>query len=74
MSEDRPGFAQRVQQAVTPKDVRQNRSNAMIVLGVVLFVFVGMIFTTNPEAGAPAILFGVLGAGLIVGGLVIRRR
>ena len=37
MSDDRPGFSQRVQRAA-PKDARQNRSNAMIVLGVVLFV------------------------------------
>lgn len=59
-----------------PSDkARQSRSSAMIVLGLLMFVFVGLMSAMNPGGGnivAPLIL-GILGVGLIVGGLVIRR-
>ena len=74
MTEDRPRFMERVQKAAAPADARQSRSNAMVVLGLVLFVMAAAIMSTNPDEGAVgAILFGVFGAGLVVGGLVIRR-
>lgn len=74
MDENRPGFIERVQRKVAPVDARQNRSNGMITLGVVLFVLAGLILSANPDDGSTgAILFGILGGGLLVGGLVIRR-
>ena len=49
----------------------------MIVLGVVLFVMLAVAMSARGDSSeTPAGLFilGVLGAGLIIGGLVIRRR
>lgn len=74
MNEDRPRIIERVQRAVAPEDAQRNRSNAMVTLGVVLFVLAGLIVNSNPDGGSMgAILFGMLGVGLLVGGLVIRR-
>jgi hypothetical protein len=52
-----------------------SNGTALIVLGAALFVMAFMILSTNPEGGAVgAVLFGVLGVGLIVAGIVIRPR
>ena len=76
MNEDRPRFIERVQKSVAPEDARQNRSNGMITLGAVLLVFIAVALAVNGgDVGtSPGVfLFGLLGTGLIVGGLVIRR-
>ena len=53
--------------------VKKNRSNAMVVLGLLMFVVAGMVRTTNPDGGVTGVLlFGIFGVALIVGGLVIR--
>ena len=53
---------------------QRSRSNWMITIGLALFFFAGYGASTSPEGAAVgAILFGLLGVGLIVGGLVIRR-
>jgi hypothetical protein len=54
----------------SPEEARQRRSFAMIVFGALalIFGFLGL------SAGAPVgVLFALLGVGLLVGGLVIRR-
>lgn len=45
----------------------------MIVLGLALLVLAALIKQANPDGGLVGmLLFGLFGAGLIVGGLVIR--
>lgn len=66
MDEDQSGAVQRTA-------ARQNRSNGMVALGVVLLLF-AVVSTVSTE-GTPAIgaiLVGLLGIGMLVGGLVIR--
>jgi hypothetical protein len=57
----------------TPEQAKKSRSTAMVVLGLLMFVWLGLLQTAS--GGAPlvaVVVLGVLGAGLIVGGLVIR--
>ena len=73
MKEDRPHFIERSEPLKTPEAVRKNRSNAMIVIGALLFVLAVASLNAYPDGGAGPILFGILAVGLIVGGLVVRR-
>lgn len=57
----------------TPAETRQQRSTAMVVLGSLLLVFGAVLAVYGTGGGPGALIFAVLGAGLIVGGLVIRR-
>ena len=71
MAEDRPRIVERTDK---PADPRQNRSNGMVALGVVLLLFaVVSTASTDGEPVTGAILIALLGIGLLVGGLVIRR-
>lgn len=57
----------------TPEKVRQSRSTALIVLGVLMFVMLAMASATNSEGMGPgALILGLLGVGLLVAGLVTR--
>lgn len=59
--------------AQDPVAQRRSRSRAMIALGVILFVWAGVIAAVGDgRSPAAVILFGLLAVGLIVGGLVIR--
>lgn len=65
-------FIERARKKVAPEDARQSRSNAMITLGVVLLAALALFSVAGSGSPVGGIVFGVLAAGLIVGGLVIR--
>jgi hypothetical protein len=70
---EQPGrvrFIERGEPARTPAEARQRRSTAMLVFGGVALVWALLL---GIAGGSPvAVLLGLLGVGLLVGGLVIR--
>lgn len=70
MTEDRPRFIERQEPARTPEEARQRRAATMLGIGVLALV-VGLIGAAS--GSTVALLIGILGVGLLVGGLVIRR-
>ena len=64
---------EQVDQAARKK--RASNSSALIALGGALFLMGALILNTNPDNGGPgAIMFALLGVGLIVAGIVTRPR
>jgi uncharacterized membrane protein HdeD (DUF308 family) len=66
---DRPRFIEPADRAQTPQEARQRRSTAMISSGVI-GVLIGLL--SLGSGSFAALLLGLLGIGLLVGGLVIR--
>lgn len=71
MTEDRARFIERQPPAQTPDEARQRRATTMLSLGVVALL-IGFLALAGDSQGI-GLLIGILGAGLLVGGLVIRR-
>lgn len=55
-----------------PRKKQVSNATALIVLGLVLFFLGGALASSTGKPGG--LLFGVLGVGLIVAGIVIRPR
>lgn len=72
MTEDRARFVERQEPARSPEEARQRRAATMLGIGAIALVF-ALIATVNGGNESIALLIGVLGVGLLVGGLVIRR-
>lgn len=72
MDEDRPRFIERQAPAQTPDEARQRRSATMLGAGG-LALLLAFVFLANGASESAGLLLGVLGVGLLVGGLVIRR-
>lgn len=70
MNENRPHFIERVAPARTPEEAQQRRSATMIGGGVVALLIGALALASGNAVG---LLLGILGAALLVGGLVIRR-
>lgn len=59
---------------ITSDEARQKRSKIMVTLGVIALIWGAYGFVAGSSTGSPAgLLIALLGIGLIVGGLVIRR-
>jgi uncharacterized membrane protein HdeD (DUF308 family) len=71
MDDDRPRFIERQAPAQTPQEATQRRAATMIGIGALALVF-GLVTLVN-SGSSVALLVGLLGIGLLVGGLVIRR-
>lgn len=67
--DDEPALAQ------AKEDVQRRRRNTwLIVFGVLLFFAGGTMAANNPGGGFGGLLFGILGVGLVVAGIVTRPR
>lgn len=73
MKKDRPHWIDRGEPAATPEEARQRRSTGMITTGVLALVFAVALYVDVQAVTALIALLGLLGVGLLVGGLVIRR-
>lgn len=74
MEKDRPRIIERTEPASSPEEARQRRSSGMVGVGAVLLFFTTLaLIGGGADTPAGAFLIGLLGAALLVGGLVIRR-
>lgn len=64
----------RAQPETEPAKKQPRNSTLLVLLGVILFFTGGALASNNPEGGLGGLLFGILGVGLIVAGIVTRSR